>query len=551
MSLLIVVAGAGLLVSSLMSFGVLQKLKVNGPIYKEIVQGKDLAADILPPPEYIIESYLTLKVLQDETDLSRKQALIATLGRLKTEYETRHDYWEQTLPESDIKNILVQDSNAAATDFYKTAYDAFIPEILQGDAASASRIMDGSLTPAYLSHRAHINKLVELVQTKCTANEKAAAASLKRFMAILVAINIIVLLTFSLFGLFISRAVMVQLGGDPAEVAAIVRQVADRDLTCSVTLKAGQEKSLMGDLSTMVTTLRNMFGVITDGVQTVASSATELSAVSAQTSQIVQDLSNKTTTVAAAAEESSANTTSVAASMEQASTNLASVADATEEMSATIGEIAANSEKARSISAHAGEQAASVSALMQRLGQAAQEIGKVTETITEISSQTNLLALNATIEAARAGTAGKGFAVVANEIKELAKQTAEATEDIKAKIASVQDSTGQAITDIEKITGVVGEVGHIVSSIATAIEEQAVVTKDVAVNIAQASAGVNEANERIAQTASVSKSMAEDIAGVDTAAGDIRTGGEQVQLSATELSALAEQLNSLVRQFKV
>jgi hypothetical protein len=91
MSLLIVVAGAGLLVSSLMSFGVLQKLKVNGPIYKEIVQGKDLAADILPPPEYIIESYLTLKVLQDETDLSRKQALIATLGRLKTEYETRHD----------------------------------------------------------------------------------------------------------------------------------------------------------------------------------------------------------------------------------------------------------------------------------------------------------------------------------------------------------------------------------------------------------------------------------------------------------------------------
>jgi methyl-accepting chemotaxis protein len=153
----------------------------------------------------------------------------------------------------------------------------------------------------------------------------------------------------------------------------------------------------------------------------VADSAGRLAGVSTRTTENVQTLSARTTTVAAASEDASANTTSVAASMEQASTNLSSVAGATEEMSATIGEIAANSEKARAISAEAGSQAASVSALMQQLGQAAQEIGKVTETITSISAQTNLLALNATIEAARAGAAGKGFAVVANEIKELAR----------------------------------------------------------------------------------------------------------------------------------
>ena len=311
----------------------------------------------------------------------------------------------------------------------------------------------------------------------------------------------------------------------------------------------------IGDLArafqTMTLNTRNLLKGVADGVQAQASAATELSAVSAQTSQSVQQLSEKTSTMAEAAEESCANTFSVVASMGQASANLSSVASATEEMSATIGEIAANSSKARSISAEAGAQAASVSALMQQLGQAAQEIGKVTETIAGISSQTNLLALNATIEAARAGAAGKGFAVVANEIKELARQTASATEDIKAKINSVQTSAGSAIADIEKITLVISEVSQIVASIATAIEQQSSVTRDVAGNIAQASAGVKDSNEHVAQTASASQNMAQDLAAMGVAAGEIRDGGAQVQTSAVELSKLAEQLKELVGQFKV
>jgi len=324
------------------------------------------------------------------------------------------------------------------------------------------------------------------------------------------------------------------------------------DLTKRLTVASHDE---IGDMATyfnqFVEKLQGIIGRIAVNAVTVASSATELSAVSSQTTNAVRTMSEKTATVAAAAEEASANTNSVAASMEQAATNLASVASATEEMSATVGEIASNSEKARAISEQATAQALTISGLMQQLGQAAQEIGKVTEAITDISSQTNLLALNATIEAARAGTAGKGFAVVANEIKELARQTATATEDIKAKIASVQTSAGSAITDIEKISGVIKEVGSIVSSIAASIEEQAAVTKDVAGNIAQASAGVKDANERIAQTATVSKDIARDMTEVNTAVGDIRQGGEQVQASTVELSKLAEQLKATAGQFKV
>lgn len=336
--------------------------------------------------------------------------------------------------------------------------------------------------------------------------------------------------------------------------AAMLKDISegDGDLTKRLEVHGYDEISAMSAyFNKFIDKLQGIVAIIIDNANTVAAAATELSAISAQTSQSVEMLSNKTSTVAAAAEEASANTTSVAVSMEQASCSLSSIASATEQMSATIGEIASSSEKVRSISLQAGKQATSISSLMQQLGQAAQEIGHVTEVITEISSQTNLLALNATIEAARAGAAGKGFAVVANEIKELANQTASATEDIKSKIGGVQASAGSAISDIEKINGVITEVGQLVTSIANAIDEQATVTKDVAGNIAQATVGVQDSNGRITQTASVSKSMAQDIAEVNVAAGDIRDGGQQVQASASELSKLAEQLKSMVGQFKV
>ena len=253
----------------------------------------------------------------------------------------------------------------------------------------------------------------------------------------------------------------------------------------------------------MIENLRQMVKELSGGVEVLSSSSSELSANSGQMSEGGRQASDKAHAVAAAAEEMTANVVSVAAGMEQTTTNLTSVASATEQMTATIGEIAANSEKARRITEEATRQAARISEQMNHLGKAAQEIGKVTETITEISSQTNLLALNATIEAARAGSAGKGFAVVANEIKELAQQTAAATEDIKTRIAGVQSSTAGGIAEIEKVSQVIHEVSDIVASIAAAIEEQATVTKDIARNIGEATAGVRDANSRVAESSQV------------------------------------------------
>lgn len=311
----------------------------------------------------------------------------------------------------------------------------------------------------------------------------------------------------------------------------------------------------IGDLAkvyhTMVINIRSLVKNITKGVETVTSSASKLSDVSERTASSVNTLSSKTSAMSLSADESSTNAMSMAQSMEQASANLDFVTDAIEEMSSTMGEIAANSVKARSISDESGGQAASVSVLMQKLSEAAREINQVTEVITDISSQTDLLALNATIEAARAGEAGKGFAVVANEIKELAKQTSSAIVDIKARIVSVQDLSKSAVSDIGNITGVISEVGNLVTLITSAIEEQAVVIKDVAGNIAQSSIGVREASAKATLTASASQSMASDLAGVDSYAGELREDGEQVRSSSVDLTRLSEQLRDMVGHFRV
>jgi methyl-accepting chemotaxis protein len=310
-----------------------------------------------------------------------------------------------------------------------------------------------------------------------------------------------------------------------------------------------------GDLArgmqSMSDNLRQLIGEISVGVDTLAASSIEMSEIATGLSREAEGTSTKSASVATAAEEMSSNTSSVASGMEQATSNLTTVAAATEEMSSTIGEIAANSEKARTISATAVDQAKGVARLMKQLGEAAREIGKVTETITGISAQTNLLALNATIEAARAGQAGKGFAVVANEIKALAQQTAEATEEIKGRIAAIQSSTGTVIADVDKIAGVVQESGEIVTCIATAIEEQASVTREMARNTSEATTGVKDANRRVAQTATVSQEIARDIATVNTASNQMTAASQQVQASAMDLSHLSDQLRSLVGRFNL
>ena len=432
-----------------------------------------------------------------------------------------------------------------------------------GDAVhkdtDASRLMDLDGHKSYVQvktirNEARCNACHDAAQgiigSMITAQDVSADWNAMNFQSWLTAGLSLAGLAILLLGL--RRGVQVLVSRPISGFVGVLDLVAAGDLRHTPDTASGDEVGAMGrTLQATVDGLRTTFTEVGQGSHLIASAATQLTALSAQMAAETRNTSQRASTVAAAAEEMSVNAASVAAGMEQATSNLASITESTSQMGATIAEIAGNSEKARGITQEATLQAEGMTTLMANLGRAARDIGKVTETITGISSQTNLLALNATIEASRAGVAGKGFAVVASEIKELARQTAAATEDIRGRIEAIQSSSAGAVDDIQRISGIIRNVSDIVATIASAIEEQTTVTRAIAGNLAQASLGVREANHRVAESSTVSQSIARDIAGVDQSANEITSGVGQVKASAEELSRLAEQLNLAVQRFRV
>jgi len=328
--------------------------------------------------------------------------------------------------------------------------------------------------------------------------------------------------------------------------------VASGDLSTTFDYSGQDEVGSLADaLNKMTVSLKAMMTSIQEGSIHLSDSAGTLSGTSSQMSANAEQTSGKATTVAAAAEEMSVNMNSVAAAAEQAATNVNIVAAAAEEMTSTIDEITKNTAQTSSISERAVAQADSASDKVNELGAAAMEISKVTETITEISEQTNLLALNATIEAARAGEAGKGFAVVANEIKDLAKQTAEATLEIKAKIEGVQQSTKDTVDEISEITKVINEVNTMTSSVAAAIEEQSAATQEIANNVAQASQGIQEVTENVSESSTVASDIASDVAEINSAAAELTDSSTEVRSSAEKLNEFAAELKEMASKFKI
>ncbi|MGD9211315.1 MAG: methyl-accepting chemotaxis protein [Desulfobacteraceae bacterium] len=338
------------------------------------------------------------------------------------------------------------------------------------------------------------------------------------------------------------------------EMIAGFRDVAEGegDLTKRIQIISKDE---IGELAvwfnTFLQKLQKILKNLAENAQKIDQSSHTLTAIAGQMSKGTDETSVRADSVATAAEEMSSNLNSVAAAMEESSTNASMVASAAEEMNATINDISRNAEKAHTISDQAVTKTEEASKQMDELGQAAHAIGKVVETITEISEQVNLLALNATIEAARAGDAGKGFAVVANEIKALARQTADATLDIKEKISNIQTSTDGTVERISQIRQVISNVNEIVASIATAVDEQSAATKEIASNITQASSGIQEVNENVNQSSNVASQITQDITTVNQSANDMSKSSSQIKMNAEELKHMASELNTLVGSFKV
>jgi methyl-accepting chemotaxis protein len=450
--------------------------------------------------------------------------------------ETAKEIYENKLhPASEQLFVFVHEM----TKYTDTATDKFhkMNDLLLGDGAAYQ-----------VSTFTAIDNMVAKADEVTAETIQTATAIAKRGQTITIVCLVVGVLLAIVLGLLLTRLITKPL----FKGVALAKGMADGDLTKTMDVDQQDEIGILAkSLNEMAGNLRRMFGDISKGVSSVDESSVQLATISHQMSAGAESTAGRSEQVAAAAEQMSANQSSIAAAMEQASVNVNMVAAATEEMSATINEIAQNSSKATEITGKAVNQSHNASERVHELGRAADEINKVTEAITEISEQTNLLALNATIEAARAGEAGKGFAVVANEIKALAKQTAEATLDIKNKIQGIQQATGVTVKEINEISAVIADVDKIVATIAVAVEEQTATTKEIAQNVHQASQGINEVNENVAQSSTVSSEIASDIAAVNDSAKEMTNASNQVKNSAEELSKIADKLKTMMTQFKI
>jgi methyl-accepting chemotaxis protein len=403
-------------------------------------------------------------------------------------------------------------------------------------------------TPLANESREYMGELVSL------KDEKLAAATLQMESTITEMFRIISII--ALISTTVALAMVFSVGRGVTrsihQVVGVVETMANNDLTCLVA-EGGKDETgkMLRATRRMLETLKETLGNVVGGVGALSASSNELAVVSRKIFEGAADMRDKSHAVAAAAEEMGANISSVAAAAEQSSTNIGMIASAAEEMNSTMSEIAANTGKTRATSAQTVVRTKRASDNIANLSSAAVEIGKIIETINVISGQTNLLALNATIEAARAGEAGRGFAVVANEIKELAQQTARATEEIKNNVQSIQTITVDTVGEIKEITDEISNVNGMIDGVAVAVDQQALVTREIADNVAQAASGLQEVTENVGQSSMMASEIAQEIAKINERISEVSQGSAEVDASAVSLRDLSEKLQNSVSIFKI
>lgn len=363
-----------------------------------------------------------------------------------------------------------------------------------------------------------LEELIDRLRETATAEHERVEASTIRMIVILA-------LTGLLVGLGVSIIIVRSITGTLAAMLVLIQEIAANNLTV-----ADMEITSHDEIGKAGTALNQMKNSLSEMIQSIASTAEQVAVAS-------EELSSTSQQITANSEETSTQAQVVSSASEQVNKNLQTVATGSEEMSASIKEIAKNAHESASVATGAVKVAEETNQIVGKLGESSTEIGQVIKVITSIAQQTNLLALNATIEAARAGEAGKGFAVVANEVKELAKQTAKATEDISRKIEAIQGDTKGAVGAISQIGDVIKQVNDLSNTIATAVEEQNATTNEMARNVGEAARGSSE--------------ITKNIAGVAEAAQNTAHGAGDSHKAAQTLAEMSTRLRELVAQFKL
>ena len=503
-----------------LAFTTISEIKIGGWLYNRIRVGVNVASDYAPAAGNLMPA--RVRIFEMSLEGKDPALLQKDIDQFEAElkaFESIHDRYETMLPAGDLKDLM-EKAYARAHDYIDLARGRFIPLLRADKFDEAEKLRRSELKLRYYAQidanqqfTVAISK--QLAATETLAEATVASRTLTLLIVALVAIASVVIVSF-----IIAKGILTPIN----ETVEVLHDISKGDLSHHIAVVGTDE------IAQMAIALNDTVDNLSRSISRLGADAEVLIKASSAADKVSKELtanSNQTTSQASA----------VSSAAEQVSQNVQTVSTAAEEMSSSIKEISKSASEAAEVASSAARLASSTTATMTKLSESSAQIGNVIKVITSIAGQTNLLALNATIEAARAGEAGKGFAVVANEVKELAKETAKATEDIGAKIVAIQQDAKGAVQAIDEITGVIGRINDIQNTIASAVEEQTGTTNEISRNVSESARG--------------SSDIASNIVGVASSAKATQNCAATVETSATEMMKVAQSLTEVVGQFRL
>jgi methyl-accepting chemotaxis protein len=496
------------------------EVRIHGPAYKRIAALKDLVAEIMPPPAFIVESYLLAHEQLEEPDPNLRQKLTERIQVLQRSFEERQAYWRLALKQPALRDLLGVESYLPAQRFYSEYQQHFAPALAARNLEIARAVLRGPLKQNFEEHAARIRQLVERT-TQRVADEEALAASEASHGLIIAVIGLMLL---AALAAATTLLLLSSIERPMSRVRELFTAMANRDLT--------PRESMQSSASDEFGEMTNLANAAIESMREVLRSMAEQSDSLAGASEELRVVSEH---MSANAEETAAQAHVVTAASEQVSSSVQAMAVSTDGLSASVREISRSTNDASEASSKAVALAETADRAVTRLGESSVGISKIVRVINSIAEQTNLLALNATIEAARAGEAGKGFAVVANEVKDLAAETGRATQDIVRRIEAIRVDTQGAVEAIAEIRAFISKINEVQSSIAAAIEEHSATTGQIARSLSEGVRGTTE--------------ISSNIGGVAEAARHTSSGASDAKNAATELARMATELRRVIGQF--